>query len=738
MRGVRSQVDPRRLAAAAILAIACTTVTPVFANPDRPMIGLVLSGGGARGAAHIGVLRELERQRVPIDYIAGTSMGAIVGGLYASGLGVDEIEAALSRIDWDNIFDDSTDRRHLSIRRKRDDDFFLVNKAAGLRDGKLEAPSGIIKGQKLYLELKKLTLHVSGIDNFDHLAIPFRCVAADIATGESVVIGDGDLGAAIRASMAVPAVFSPVERDGVLLVDGGISNNLPVDVVRAMGADVVIASDISSPLLTGPELGSVISIASQLSGLLTRKNVEMQISTLGPDDILLIPELGDFSAANFAEALTVVDAGTDAAREAAPRLSHLVLDPEHYAIYSGARQISQPALTETLAFIRIDNDTAVDDDVIRTQLGVAPGDVLDLTRLEAGIANVYGLDIFESVTYRIVREDDETGLMISAREKPWGPDYLQVGLRYATDFGESGGATLGLSHIRLPWGERGGEWRTALFLGRTRGIATEVYKPIAQGSPYFAYGSIYHTSDLYEILKDGSPIAENRVQRFGSSLALGREFGSWGEVRLGYNRYTGDIETQIGLPTAEDDDLDGGQLFARLLSDTLDKTSFPRAGFNSQVRLGWSDTRLGADESFNQALARFTSVRSIGHHTLRAGLDFLTTWDGTAPLPDQGRLGGLFSLPGFGNDRLIGENLLLLKAGYMRQLDSVTSMDTFAGLNLSLGNVFEDTNMISFTNLLWGVGAWVGLDSLAGPLYFGYGIGENANRSAYVLLGGQF
>lgn len=730
--------SPGAAAWLAVVLLLCGFAPKAPADDERPRIGLVLSGGGARGAAHIGVLRELQRQRIPVDVIAGTSMGAIVGGLYASGLAVDEIEDALRSIDWSDIFDDNTDRRRLSVRRKRDDDLFLLDKEAGLRDGELAITPGIIKGQKLYLELTRLTLHVSSVDDFDRLAIPFRCVATDIASGEAVVLGEGDLATAIRASMAVPAIFSPVERNGIILVDGGISDNLPVDVARRMGADIIIASDISSPLLTAAELGSVVSIASQLTALLTRRNIETQIAALGPGDVLLTPDLGGFSAADFGNAMDVIEAGAIATRGSAAALRGLALSPRDYAAHRQSMRRVEPASPANLSFVRIDNDAAVDDDVILARLGIQTGAPLDLERLEAGIADVYALDMFDSVTYHVVHETQDTGLVVVAREKPWGPDFLQFGLRFETDFGKDGGTTLGLSHIRLPWGTRGGEWRTALLLGETRGVLTELYRPFAQGSPLFGYASLYYADDFFAVTDDDRQVAENRVRRVGLNLALGRELGAWGETRFGYARYAGEVDTVVGGPTGENDDLDGGQLFARFLTDTLDDAGFPRSGLAAGLRYGYAHPDLGADQAFQQLGTRVTGARSFGPHTLRAGLDLLATWDGDAPLPDQGRLGGLFRLPGMANRQLVGDNLLLLDGGYMHALGRVSSMPTFAGLNLQLGNVFADTDDFDVDRLRWGLGAWLGLDSPAGPVYVGYGIGENANRSLYFLLGGQF
>ena len=281
------------------MAVALTA--PVGAQPTaaldgsstdyRPRIGLVLSGGGARGGIHVGVLRALEELRIPIDYIAGTSIGAVIGGFYASGLTADQIEDVIDNIDWDAAFLEDTPRALRSFRRKREDDLFLVARAPGLNDGQFDFPLGVVQGQIIDLITSETVLPASRIRNFDDLPIPFRAVAADIATGEAVVLGSGNLANALRATMSVPAIIAPIEIDGRLLVDGGVAMNLPIEVARDMGADIVIAVDITSPLLAREELDTVLDVTAQLTTLLTRYGVEAQLETLTSSDVLLTAEV---------------------------------------------------------------------------------------------------------------------------------------------------------------------------------------------------------------------------------------------------------------------------------------------------------------------------------------------------------------------------------------------------------------------------------------------------------------
>src|SRR5579862_6625201 len=258
----------------------------------RPRIGLVLSGGGARGAAHIGVLKMLDKLHVPIDVIAGTSMGAVVGGLYASGMSGDEIEHAMAGLSWQAAFRDRPPRTELDYRRKEEDREYLVNLPLGLQGRRLVIPKGLVQGQLLTETLRKLTLPVARVTDFDKLPTPFRAVATNLETGAAVILADGDLTTAMRASMSVPGIFAPVEYRNQLLVDGGLADNLPIDVARSMGVDILIVVDAGFPLQPSKMLNSLPSITNQMLAILLRRNIERDLSTLSPKDIVVSPQLG--------------------------------------------------------------------------------------------------------------------------------------------------------------------------------------------------------------------------------------------------------------------------------------------------------------------------------------------------------------------------------------------------------------------------------------------------------------
>ncbi|MBV8742980.1 MAG: patatin-like phospholipase family protein, partial [Sinobacteraceae bacterium] len=392
--------------------------TPV--QPGRPRIGLVLSGGGARGAAHVGVLKVLERLHIPIDAIAGTSMGAVVGGLYASGLTAHEIESIMNSLNWQDAFRDRPPREDLTFRRKLEDQNFLVKFPLGLRAGKIQLPKGLITGQKLSQTLRRLTLPVAGIGSFDELPTPFRAVATDLESGEAVVMSAGDLTNAMRASISAPGVFSPAEYQGRLLVDGGIVENLPIDVARSMNVDVLIVVDVGAPLLKRNKLSSAPIISNQMLAIMIQRNSREQLTKLSANDVLIQPSLGDTSSFDFGVMGRVIASGEAAGNAAEARLASLSVSAHEFETYVAHRDALRQA-PPRIDFVKVDdgsgNYSSRLDQLFRDQLG-KPLDPDVVARL---ITTVYGQGDLETLDYRVVRDDERYGLLINARRNSWGP-----------------------------------------------------------------------------------------------------------------------------------------------------------------------------------------------------------------------------------------------------------------------------------------------------------------------------
>lgn len=703
----------------------------------RPKIGLALSGGGARGAAHVGVIKVLEELQVPIDYIAGTSMGAIVGGLYASGMSVAELETTMATLDWADAFRDQIEREERSFRRKRDDDLYLVKQAAGFNAGKISLPTGIIAGQKVDLLLRSLTLRVSDVGDFDDLTFPFRAVAADIVTGEAVVLESGDLAMAMRASMNIPAIFALTEIDGRLLVDGGVANNLPIDVVRQMGADVVIAVDISTPLQEREELDSVLAITEQLTGILSRRNTEAQIETLSDDDLLILPDLGDITTQAFERAAEAIPIGVEAARQHSSELQRLALTTEQYDEYLASHH-RRVADLPVIDFVRIENNSRLGDEVLTAGLNIPIGQPLDVQALEEDIGKIYGWQLFQNIRYEIVEDGGETGLVLRVDERSWGPNYLQFGISIADSFDGDNFFNLGIAYTRTGMNALGGELRMGVQIGQEPFLVGEFYQPLGARSRYFIHPQVRFRRRNVNVFDAGNILSELRVSESGLELAAGRNLGTWGEVRLGLRRFTGEVEVRVGDPTQADVDFDVGEFFIRLSDDKMDNVRFPRDGHVVVVEGLVSRDGLGADAEFEQVMFSSLLARPIGKGSVLLHLNYNTTLDSDAPVQSLFRIGGMLNLSGFALDELAGQHSALLALGYLRKVNDSDFLPLYVGGTLELGNVWQNKSDISTSNAITAGSIFVGSDTILGPIYLAYGLAEGGVDSLYLFVGKLF
>ncbi|HEX5092886.1 MAG TPA: patatin-like phospholipase family protein, partial [Burkholderiales bacterium] len=471
-----------------LLMLAVLALAPGVAGAERPRIGLVLGGGGARGVAHIGVLKELERLRVPVDCISGTSMGALVGGVYASGVATDAMIDRLSRVDWNALFVDDPPRVQKPYRAKRDDSRNLFHFELGLRGGQLQLPPGGTAGYKFEFLLREL---VAGAGNFadqdfDRLPIPYRALATDIEDGTSKVFRRGDLAKVMRASMSVPGAIAPVEIGGSLYVDGGLLQNLPVAAARDTCADVVIAVNVGSGLLGRKELASALNISLQMVNVLMEQNVRQSLASLKPTDVLITPVLGAYSAADFDDALSLVETGEVAARAQSIALSRLSVSEAEYKAWR-ARLDSRLPTVPPVTDVRVATDAGrVNPEVIERELAEAPGIDLrrrpetdfSLTNLHSRLEQVYGGGDFERMDYEMLDRNGQRTVLVSGHEKSWGPDFLKFGLSMEADSSQTR-FNVAVSH-RAPWINRlGGEWRNYLQLGYRDRLSTEFYQPVS-------------------------------------------------------------------------------------------------------------------------------------------------------------------------------------------------------------------------------------------------------------------
>jgi len=707
---------------------------------ERLRIGLVLGGGGARGAAHIGVLKELERQRIPIDAIAGTSMGAIVGSLYASGMTPDELEALVGSIDWADAFIDNPQRQDLSYRRKQDDAAYPANLELGLSDGDVLAPKGLIQGQKLQLILREQLLHVSHVTDFDDLPTPFRAVASDIATGDLYVMGRGDLALAARASMSAPGIFSPVVVDGRMLVDGGLVGNVPVSVVRDMDVDVVIAVDVEFPLYEPEELQSALAISEQMLTILIRKETLRQLSELEAHDILIRPDMDDYGSTNFDDIVDVIAPGESATAEAAARLSAYSMSESDYQAFATAKQgpANEPEIIE---FVRVLDAGPLSADVLVARLDTRAGDRVDTEQLAADLDRLYGLQYYEHVDYRLVREDGKTGVEFHTVAKSWGPNFLKFGLSLEDDFEGSTAFNVAARLTATGLNSLGAEWRNDLQLGTNPRFDSELYQPFGFDARYFVAPRVKFEQNNFNAFSGIDTVARYRVSEYEAGLDLGRTLGHWGEFRLGLFRGYGDARVKVGDPQLPNLDFQQGGVLARIGIDTLDDAQLPKSG--TRVNVDWLMSRpgFGADSDFETLSAVVDKVWSWGtndKNTVSLGVEYATTFHSPNQVQDYFTLGGFLRLSGLGRGEISGPHIALARLTYYRELGAgkgVFDMPFYVGGSIESGNAWQNRSDMSLDSTLANGSIFAGVDTYLGQLFLGAGFSEQGDSSFYLFFG---
>jgi NTE family protein len=712
----------------------------------RPRICLVLSGGGARGMAHIGVLKVLEELKVPIDCIAGTSMGAVVGGLYASGMTAAQIDATMRSVDWQEAFRDAPPRRDLAFRRKQDDRNFLVRLPLGLKHGKILLPKGFIQGQKLQETLRQLTLPFSNSTDFDSLPTPFRAVATDLETGNAVLLDKGDLSIAMRASISAPGLFAPVETQGRLLVDGGLAENLPIDVARQMHADIVIVSDVSFPLQSRSALDSALSISNQMLAILVRKDTDRQRATLSTSDILIEPILGSTSSTDFTAASSSIAAGEKAARGVFARLDALGVDDVAYNDYLVRRAAREPGLP-AIKFVRVDEQSKRYEKTIMAEMQPLVGKPLNVDALGERITELYGLGNFETLDYALVDQgqgaDAESGIEIRARRKSWGPTYVRFGLDLEDNFQGNSRYNAAARFILTELDNLGGELVTDVQIGSDPKVASEFYQPLNATRTWFIAPSLRIEARDLQIYDRDLAIADYRDREAEAAFDIGRTLGNWGEIRAGYHRTNGATRVRLGDPNLVEPQYNNGELFVKFSYDRLDNLHFPREG--SQFTFQWDANRtdLGADSAFDKVQTDWLMSRSLGRNTLLLWASAGSVVSGTikpTAVPNFFSLGGFFNLSGLAPNSLFGPDYAMARAIYFRKIgrggEGFFEFPAYIGMSLEMGNTWQTRRDMSFGSARKDASLFLAFDTFLGPVYLGSGY-DTAGHSAYYLFLGR-
>ena len=708
--------------------------------PRRPRIGVVLSGGGARGLTHIGVLKVLEELHVPIDYITATSMGSIVGGLYASGMSAAQMERLVTSLDWPTFFSDQPPRRELSVRRKREDAVFTIPLELGFEDLSVKLSTGALTGQNLELLLHGLTWRDDDIGSFDNLPIPFRCVSTNLVDGRELVFDRGPLYLAMRGSMSVPGIFAPLDLDGRMLGDGGLVKNLPVDIVKAMGAEVVIAINIGTPLMTRAQLSSFLGVAEQSINILTEQNVRAQRALLDlPRDVLIEPDLGDLSSADFNKGVEFIALGEKAARAAAGALSRYALPAEAYAAYRSALHRPQGNNDPELAFAGIRGNVITNAKVLEAQVGLVPEAKLDLQTAQTDIATLYGRGDFSRIDYQLLDNSTQRGVQFVVSEKSWGPDYVVFGMGFSSD--TQGDNTFGLrAQYKRTWlNSLGGEWITDAAVGTTNRIRTEFYQPLNLAQTVFAspYAGVGTTTD--GIFSQGVKVAEYRVLDERAGIDLGYTFGSWGDVRVGpqYVHERGD--PAIASRTYPVTQLDQWGLAFLGRIDTQDNAFFPRHGLRATLA-AFTGKQRQDDVDHNVTRAELDAHQSIpigDRDALNLGLRLAGTNLFEPTLLGNYRLGGFLELSGLRTEELEGQYLGRARAVFLHRMGTLPVIGNtyYVGGSLEIGNVWQQRSAITWGDTIKAGSVFFAIDTPLGPVYVAWGHASSGESTWYLLLG---
>ncbi len=735
-------------------------------TPTRPKVAVVLAGGGAKGAAHIGVLKALEEMHIPVDIITGTSMGAYVGGLYATGMSADEIESFIYSVDWNSGYRDRVDRSQRRVRDKEYEDRYQITTDLGLRFGEVRAPTGVVQGQNMLRVLRETTGNLGRFDSFDELAIPYRSVATDILELDEVVIGNGYLVDAMMASMSVPGALPPYKLNGHMLVDGGVVNNMPVDVARAMGADVVIAVDISTDYKTEDDFTGLFTVADQLSNYLVRRSTQQQVETLQEHDVYIRPNVGQMETVEFDKMPWAFQSGYDITREMESKLAGLRLSNAEYQKYIDHKQEVRKKLVygddRVVDEIVIVNNTHYSDVLLTNRLELETGRKIETAEIEKAVENLYALDRFELITYHFEEVDGSNLLVFDVNEKSWGPNYLNFRFFLEDDFDTDSQYGIGMSTNFTNLNSHGAEMALNVEMGTDKLIEAELYSPVLSSQEFFVAGKVAYSSEGRNLpvsdddsslssVNDFLPVS---YTEFVSEIAIGIQPTLWQELRLGGRYSSGSIELST-LASVGNLDFERRGLFANYRLDTLDDFAFPARGLlvdleylvshdTSPEEIGQSKPKDIVEDTVYEIDARFKGAMSYQRHTLvgQAEYSFVQSKNSSITL-DPRELGGFLHLSGIPRNSLIGQNLFFSSLVYRyKWFDNdfgLFEAPVYVGASLEHGGTWSDNDLkLNEAPLYNAASIFFGVDSPIGPIMLAYGRTEQDMEAVYLIVGTSF
>jgi len=665
---------------------AANPITKDTTPPHRPRIGLVLGGGGAKGAAHVGVLAALEELRIPIDCVVGTSMGALVGGTFAAGRTAHEVEVAIRAISWQEAIARRGLRNKVPMRRKLAGGTYSNGLEFGLRDGGLTAPSGFLSTQNIDLTIQYLVARSRDVTDFDQLPIPFRAVATDMQRGEMVVLSGGDLARAMRASMAVPGVFAPVTIDDRILGDGGLTRNVPVDIARETCADVVIAAAVPNPMPDPDHLRSPLTLMARTLDVLIGANERQQLETLGPQDVKIVIDMGDIGSASFDRVADAIPLGRTAALAHRAELERYALPEEEYRAWRLARA-RPPREPMTLAGVNVQGAQRVNEEFVRRTLALQAGDVVNSAQISNRVNEVFALSDFEAVGYGLSGDPERPTLDLELREKSWGPNIIRFDLGFHIGTDENTAFTIGADFLRAWINERGGEIHGAARVGRTTGLDLALYQPLDAAQRWFVEPGLTLQRSLEDVFADGESVARYRFSHGWGYIDAGRVFGNHTELRAGLRSGGQSVQREIGTPDLPEISGEGyGGIAMSLTRDTRDRDVLWQDGTLLRVTYFRGVEGLGAVDDYDRLEAMAVTALPFGDSVVYLRASGGSSFGALLPVYDSFTLGGPVSMPGFNVGELRGSNYWSGHASYLRRVADISyvfGQALYAGLNFT-------------------------------------------------------
>jgi NTE family protein len=716
------------------------TTTPVNPNVKpvpkaRPTIGVALEGGGALGEAHIGVLKWFEEHHIPIDYLAGTSMGGLVGGLYATGKSADELDALVKNADWSLLLEGETPYQDLSFRRKEDARDIPNSIQVGLKNG-ATLPPGLNSGHQVNLLIDKETLPYSGISTFDDLPIPFRCVSTEIVSGKSYVFDKGSLSEAMRATMSIPGVFAPVRRDNQIFVDGGLVDNLPTDVVRKMGADVVIAVHLQIAPAAAKEIQSAFGILGRSVALVI---AETELRGMAGADIIVKADVEKFSAMDYQKTAELVQAGYQAAEEKAQILKGYELDDQAWVQYLRDRNSRVRTTIGVPQFLKVQGVTG--EAAVNIQRFLAPliGKPLDQKNLEQLLTRLTGIGRYDSVTYDMTRENDKDGLLVWVHEKSYAPPTLRPGV--FVDGTQTDDVTF-TAAARLTFMDVAGfrsEWRTDFQFGQTYGFSSDLYRPFTPLGKWFIDPFVAADQHTFLVYKKDNPRADYRIDDVLGGADIGYAISHFSEIRVGYGIGYKNEFLRLGTPDFASTIGRVGAFHMRYVLDHTNDAVIPTRGYYAQTDFHYYDTYPDA----TQAFPSLTTTVQFFQPVHRDSIFVIATGGSTFGYHNTGDpqffLGGVGRLTAYGLNELLGDQFFVGRVGYLRE---IAILPPFVGKNVyiigygEVGKMYGDP--FGAPRLSGDGAAGLIADTAFGPIFIGGSAGDTGHYKWFFQLGRVF